>query len=353
LRPYFSKLSSEGEVLWLTHTENMVTWDFASNGNDGRITVDASAVDPQGHVYFTGTFNEPMTFGETELSDGGIFLVKIDGRTGRFLWARSFGSTSLTPTMNTRPMALVVSEGGDVYLAGSFLIGRFNTVHFGSITIPPRDRQRADSEGFVAKVSPEGEVIWVSVSGGDYASEDDRHSTVFSALAAAPSGTIYVGGSYGLHKGAALGDHVLPIVPESLNSWGAFVSALSTEGDWLWARGLELPEHGSVRGLGIDKAENIYVAGGARRNPNDTATSEIYLAKLASGRSAVVSPQLTDEGGFAFGVLGEAGLANRVEASSDLRNWIPWTNFISERSLTPLTAPLPEETPQLFFRVKP
>jgi hypothetical protein len=99
--------AATGQVLWARH--------IAGSGNEVGYGV---AVDGNGDVVVTGTFDQQADFGGGVLSSAGlsdIFVAKYAGSDGHYLWARRFGGPN-----SDAGVALAVDSTGNVTVTGSF-----------------------------------------------------------------------------------------------------------------------------------------------------------------------------------------------------------------------------------------
>jgi len=104
---FLAKFSAAGAHLW--------SKSFGSAQDTAGAAV---AVDPHGDVVMTGYFTGSMDFGGGLLTSRfgrDVFLAKYSGANGAHLWSREFGGTT-----NDVVNALAVDGNGDVVLTGSF-----------------------------------------------------------------------------------------------------------------------------------------------------------------------------------------------------------------------------------------
>ena len=158
--------------------------------------------------------------------------------------------------------------------------------------------------------------------------------------------------------GARLG--TIPLGDNCVNftNINSFAAALTPDGQWLWAKTFGGSGQDTVTHLGVDAAENLYLTGTTESRDAQfdsftvaaTGTSSAFLAKLSSGRSAVVNPERTLEGDLRFQVLGTAGLTNRVEFSTNLVTWTLFTEFVAQRASTTVLVPASPTGPPRYYR---
>ena len=133
-------------------------------GASGADEADAVVVDPSGNVYVAGTFNASVDFDPgtgigalTSLGGADGFLAKYTS-TGAFVWAVRFGGTGAdTVTALARDLA------GNLYVAGGF---EGTAATFGAGASPPALNSIGGEDGFVAKFTADGAVVWARRFGG-------------------------------------------------------------------------------------------------------------------------------------------------------------------------------------------
>ncbi len=351
LRTHFLKFTSEGRVAWVASRTDL------DPGVDQppdlphipSMFVSDAIVDAAGHPVFAGSFEKPLQFGPTALTNGGAFVVKLDPHDGRFLWAKSLGYAQLPRGQSIGVGTLHPTPDGGLLLAGS--AGVVGNPTIGPVTI----RQgRGNPVGFLARLDAQGQFTWVNLL--DRPSPANVGTAGVNAIALGASGTIYVAGGY--LCGARLGAIPLGENCVSFTDANGFVAALSPEGQWLWAKTFGGSKQELVTHLGVDAAENLYITGTTESRDarfdsftvSATGSSSAFLAKLSSGRSAVVNPERTLEGDLRFQVLGTAGLTNRVESSTNLVTWTLFTEFVAQRASTTVLVPASSSGPARYYR---
>jgi hypothetical protein len=200
----------------------------------------ATAVDPFGNSYVTGSFTGTLTLGTTTLTSAGeadIVVAKFDP-TGAVLWAKRFGGTG-----SDEGYGIAINPSGAPVITGNFN-GR---AAFGTFFL----LARGESDIFLTQLNTEGGVIWAKRAGGrqlDFARE----------IAVDRSGNILVTGSFtdtANFTGTAL---TLP----GLGALDVFIAKYNSRGEIQWARraGSALTDD---EGFGItsDEAGNVYVTG--------------------------------------------------------------------------------------------
>ncbi|MBS1542805.1 MAG: SBBP repeat-containing protein, partial [Bacteroidetes bacterium] len=172
------------------------------------------AVDKNGNIYLTGTFQNTVDF---DPGNGTYLLSSLDfdgfvcklGANGSFIWARQFGGLN-----SDEGRSICVDAGGNVFVAGDF----HGNGSFGSSLII----SAGNSDAFVMKMDPNGNLVWINQYGS---SGDDFANGVTER-----DGVIIVGGGF---QGAI--DFDTSPNTYNLTGPGAFVTKMSSDGRFLWA----------------------------------------------------------------------------------------------------------------------
>ncbi len=115
-------------------------------------------VDASGNVYTTGYVTSTSVMGTTinlqTIGYSDIYVSKSNS-SGEFLWAKTFGGPQAD-----RAYDLALDNTGNIYITG-YVTG---TVIFDSFTVTTNNNSQ---DFFVAKLAPNGNVLWVNVQGGN------------------------------------------------------------------------------------------------------------------------------------------------------------------------------------------
>jgi len=200
-RMFVAKVTADGAFAWATRT-----------GDAGLSGAAAVATLPDGSALVTGSFRDTASFGATTLASAGdddLFLARINA-AGQFAWARRAGGTG-----TDAGTAVAVGSGGAIALAGTFQ----GSATFGTAPI----ESAGGTDAVFARVTAGGAFGWIRRAGG---AGDDRPG----GIAVAPDGSFVATGSF--HGSAGFG----PTTLESVGSSDAFVTRLSWDGSFTWAR---------------------------------------------------------------------------------------------------------------------
>lgn len=160
------KLSSEGEVVWVTHI-----------GGEYPDEITHLDVDPAGNIYALGHFKGSIELAGQTLKSAGdddLFLVKFDS-VGNATWATRLGNA-----FAERPGGLAVDDAGNMVIAGSF---DKDLDFFGTPVL-----SKGESDAFVARIAPDGKLLWVKTYGAE------RADAVYGVEADAAGNVVVAGG---------------------------------------------------------------------------------------------------------------------------------------------------------------
>lgn len=156
---------------------------FGSKGEDyGRgIGADAS-----GNIYFSGVFSGSVKFGNKTLNSVGgskdIFLAKTD-KNGNIVWVRQMGGLGLDEGCE-----IEVDDAGNSYISGGFA----DSGTFGSTIL----KSAGFRDVFVAKYDSQGNLLWVKQAGGK-GDDEDYAIAVDSAARVTIAGTFTGNATFG------------------------------------------------------------------------------------------------------------------------------------------------------------
>jgi predicted Ser/Thr protein kinase len=252
---FVARFKREGTCVWSRR--------FGGPAADAADTVIPAA---DGHVIVAGTLQGTVDFGGGPLTSRGerdIVLFELDAR-GNHVWSRSFGGTEID-TAN-----VVRDRDGNLILYGGFTSPSFEIGRTRLLLQSP-----GYGDGFVAKLSPEGEPIWArafaspSRSGNEYAFFGATDARGDIALAGIFYDSLDFGGG--------------PLV--SAGGADTFLVKLSgADGAQLWARrfgtAADEPYEGAVA---FDDAGNLFAVGEHRGADlgGGPLPGTIYVAKLS------------------------------------------------------------------------
>ncbi|MBL7837417.1 MAG: PQQ-binding-like beta-propeller repeat protein, partial [Bacteroidetes bacterium] len=221
-------------------------WAKGSTGtsNEGA---NAIAIDKSGNLYVAGVFNSNVKFDNTTTTGNGLenmFIAKFNPQGG-LIWLKMAGGAAQT---RVTPKDLKIGDDNNIYITGSLR----GTVNFGNISVKSSNPNLNTSDVFVAKYDTSGTSIWINSFGKSGLSEGNGIETDIN-------GNIYVGGTH---------SDTLIAGSDTLvgnNFYRIFVLALDKNGKHRWLnRYTNLG--GSANAVKMNNKGQIFVAGESNRN---------------------------------------------------------------------------------------
>jgi hypothetical protein len=250
----------------IAETPPQFAWARQSGGGTNE-EIRAVAADSEGNVLVTGFFQGTATIGTSNLVSSGledILVAKFDP-SGNFLWARRAGGTAYD-----EGRGIATDNVGNVYVTGLFQ----GTATFGTSNLT----SAGQSDVFLAKYSPTGDLLWLRKAGGtDF---DEAH-----AVAVDSDGNAYITGF--IDANATFG---LIALNNTSASDDMFVAKCNSSGTFVWAQKAQgaSAADDTGNGIAVDAAGNVYVAGSftntlAFSTTNITSAGvDIFLVKYDS-----------------------------------------------------------------------
>ncbi|MFT3892411.1 MAG: hypothetical protein QM730_12315 [Anaerolineales bacterium] len=232
-------------------------------------------LDNNGNIYITGESyaswgeNPIHAFtGDINTNKSDVFVAKLD-TNGTVLWNTFLGGNAFDS-----PGGMALGENGDIYITGRSQTDWGNTV---SDPLNPFSGDFPNSNGFIAKLAPSGELQWHTFFGASASGNE---------IVIGKNGSIYIAGG----SEATWGNS--PIRSFSGEGDG-FVAKLSSTGDLLWNTFLGGSAYDAAWSLTTDTTDNILVTGYASsswgNNPIHpyTGFADSFLAKLDANGNLV------------------------------------------------------------------
>jgi len=253
-------------------------WDWAKKmtSTGGSQTGFSTATDASGNVYITGNFNGETSFGSftltsspwDDLHNTDLFAAKFNP-LGECLWAVQAGGNSpgSFSSSTTRGYKITIDSSGNAYIVGTF--NRLAT--FGSITITTIDN--SNYGGFVAKLSPSGEWLWVNPI--------STTGSLMSQSISIESNDIYISGHF---SGTTTFDST---VLTAAGSADVFVARLNLAGEWQWVTQGGGANFEIAPSITTDSSGNAYITGYFSDTTNIGSTTltsagsaDLFVAKI-------------------------------------------------------------------------
>lgn len=237
-------------------------------GGTGSDFIRAMRSDGSGGLVVAGTFTGVTTTGRsgesplTSLGGSDGFLAKYSA-TGSLLWSRRFGGPQDETVSD-----LALDAAGNLYVSGGFQgIAGFDAAN--SVVLA----SSGGEDGFVAKFSPGGTLVWARRFGG--AGLDQ-----VSALSVTGGGDVFAAGQF---TGQA---NALPVPGPTIQSAGGqdgFGLALAADGSVRWVVPLGGPQDDAALGIAAMPSGEIVVAGEFRATADFSRGSGPAISLTALG----------------------------------------------------------------------
>lgn len=259
-------------------------------------------------VVIAGFFGGTLSFGPgapalTALDPEDIFLARFNTSDGTPQWSRRIarGLTAMDGFV-PYPLALAVSPGGRIYLAGSF--SPSIDLGLGQVLA------KGDTDAFVAAYDAAGAPVWGKTFG--VPSTSTQAWDVTTGADERPVFTGYAGSGFVSAPCGDLGGG--PVFP---GFGGAYLAALDASGSHLWSRGADPGYQGSDAGpaVAVDLSGNVLWTGIALPAPGAPGIdlgggplpgNGVYVGRYGPGgayldSTRIFGPQIFSHGVAAFG----------------------------------------------------
>lgn len=221
---WVAKYNPEGIPLWIRTFGGKLD-DFAN----------ALCGDPDGNVYVTGVFTDTAWFENQMLytPKTDIFAAKLNPK-GKLEWVKSLGTLG-----GALPNCMAVTDQGGLYIGGLY-------------TGPYSDKvsnQRGQTDGFITKLTWDGEISWTKTIGGPGFDE-------VSMLSTDPWGRVVAGGTF---------EHQLFVEDQEIqgvSNKSGFLMRFEATGRLLWQKSFSgVDAQCQVADATTDLDGNVYAVG--------------------------------------------------------------------------------------------
>lgn len=235
---FIQKLDAGGNFLWAKALGG-TDYDFGHS----------VAVDDLGNVYLTGVFSGTADFdpsagvyNQTAIGESDIFIQRLDAG-GNLVWIKTMGGTDID-----HGKSISVDATGNVYTLGTFK----DTVDFDPNTGIHSITAIGESDIFLQKLAPNGDLIWVKTIGGNIG--DYGLSISVDGL-----GNIYTTGGFEGTVDFDPNTGIYPLV--AAGSIDIFIQKLDAAGNLLWVKNMGGTEQDLGLSLVIDHSGNVFTTG--------------------------------------------------------------------------------------------
>jgi hypothetical protein len=250
--------------------------------------------DRSGNAFLAGETTDDGTFGGHERKGAGgmdVLLAKVSPE-GKVLWVRSFGGSQID-----RAYAVATDAAGNAYVTGHYQ-SEDGTAWGQSLP------NQGDYDLYLAKFSPEGELIWIRTAGGK--GYDYGHG-----IAIDMAGDVVISGA--ITGEARFG---ATVVNEGATARAFFAAKYSADGDLRWVRASEGRLSGSAHGVAVDGAGNIYLGG------NGNGVGSFGGMAIDMGARSSLALKLTPDGSPVWLASHPGAGAHEITADRAGRVWV-------------------------------
>lgn len=341
---YISKHDTNGNIIWAVKI-----------GDSGYNQGNSVFIDSNSNIYITGyyqdtaDFNPSATevFNMTSTGVYDVFVLKLDNN-GNFIWAKSFGGTSVDMGLD------IVAGSNEVYVSGRYQ---------GTIDLDPgANTSNVTSNGsldaFLLKLDENGDFLWGNSFGGTSNERAESigldslgnvialffyNGTVDFDPSASVSNLTSAGGSdaaivkfdangnfiWAKSMGGTSTEEPSKLVIDSNNniistgyfsstadfdpsgsianltatgSFNVFVSKLDEDGNYIWAKAIKSDVNCDAKGIAIDSNNNILVNGLFSGITDFNPDSVIINNVTSNGGNDVFVTKLDENGNFIWGI---------------------------------------------------
>jgi hypothetical protein len=289
--------SQEGYIAKYTPERGLIWSNTFGGVNGGHEYAYALGIDAAGDIYIAGASGAATPkIGGITLTSGGsydILVIKVDGATGAYEWARNIGGVDSDLAWD-----LAVSPEGDVYVAGRY----GGTVDFDPDPVGSYQLTAAgDFDAFFMKLDTNGEFEWARSFGGP--TLNNGHRIVLGS-----DGHAYVGGTFRETTDFGNPGEAMLLEDASPGFSNLFLAKLDeSTGASIWARQVDGSSRVAATRLAADSAGNVYLGGVFEGTAEFGAGSPTFVS--AGGEDSFVSRWDT-AGNFAWAAHVAAGAGN-------------------------------------------
>lgn len=241
-----TSVNSDAFIVKIDARSGKPIWAKGSTGtsNEGA---NAIAIDKSGNLYVAGVFNSNVKFGNITSTGSGLenmYIAKFNTQGG-LIWLKMAGGLAQT---RVSPKDIKIGDDNNLYITGSLR----GSVNFGNINVKSINSNTSTSDVFVAKYDTSGTSIWVNNFGKSGLTEGNGIETDLN-------GNIYIGGT---HSDTLIAGNDTLV---GNNFYFMFVLALDKNGKHRW-----LKRHsnygGSVNAIKMNNKGQLFATGESNKN---------------------------------------------------------------------------------------
>lgn len=303
---FISRTSTSGQVLWAKRI-----------GGPGKDHASSMAMDKEGNLILTGSFHgtadfdpSPNVFPLSAGAAGDAYITKLD-ENGEFLWAIKVTGDGFNEIRSVKTDA-----SNNIFVTGLFE----ETADFDPTDGVATHASKGLEDIFLAKYSPEGQLIWVNTIGGP-GSDTGREVTVTL------TGNVWVAGHFSESVDFNPKPDEAILTAHGLED--IFVATYTGQGDHIRSLRIGGEENDEVNGIHMDPSGDILLTGRFRGNVDfNPSTFTTFLASNGGDDGFVV--KLSPSGTFIWArSFGGEDNDKGIDISADKRDNILVTGYFT------------------------
>ena len=240
---YLAKFAANGNLVWVKQF-----------GSTTAEVVNGLTVDKSGNVIVTGSAPVGAIFGSgsnAQVLQGSLssdlFLAKYSN-DGNLIWLQSAGGA-----LTDSGYAVATDSDGNVFLAGSTGGGTFGSGAYAQNILSTGFTGNIQTlNGFVAKYSAQGNLVWVRLA-------DRSTSGYLDAIATDAAGNVYAGGQFQNSATFSDGTNTQTIVTNGAQD--GMIVKLTNDGNLIWARNIGGSSADNINGIYVSNSGSLAVSG--------------------------------------------------------------------------------------------
>lgn len=254
------KFNSSGVRIWGTY--------FGSNAATASEAANSCATDALGNIYIVGVtwglgsgISTPGTY-QTSYSGSGTsetFLAKFDPNGNR-VWGTYYGTS-----LNEDAYDCCADAAGNVYMVG-YTAQTFTTSVLASIGAHQTSIGGGTADGFLAKFDNTGNRVWGTYYGGSqsdyiYSCELNSSGEIYVAGLTQSTSSISTAGTHQFTNSGSGDGFLVKFNGSGARQWGTYYGGTGID---------------DVKGLSVDIAGNIFIAGNTSSNGTSIASGNVH-----------------------------------------------------------------------------
>lgn len=215
--------------------------------------------------------------------------------------SQTFSMAILNTNVTSKSTDVETDSFGNIYVVGTFeMIGDFNPGP-GTLNLFPSTTGVGLGNIFCAKYSPSGSLIWVRQIGDQKNFDSISMEYYEPRIAIDSSNNLFISGLYkpftDFDPGTAIYNIPQPNTTE-INQL-QFIAKYTSEGNFVWAKGIDSPSRITIQNIETDSANNVYLSGAIFTTVDiDPSTTAIHEITTVTGKSQNYVLKLSSAGNY-------------------------------------------------------